>query len=95
MSLPDPDELVQLKSQRTIGTDDGNNVEKWTLIVWSISSPHARRRARQWTRRNVPTAKNILSPDVEGTEQSTLQQFFNEGFDAEFREVELVVVRSF
>jgi len=93
MELPEPDNLVELVSQQTLDTNDNQKVERLTLNVWAINDIRRRQRARQWTRRNAPTAVNFLQPDVESTEQSELGNFITNALDAEFGEVEIVVVR--
>lgn len=91
-NLPDEDELVQLISQQTIGSDDGQRIERLTYKVWGVNDRNRKRRARRRTRANAPTAINFLRPTT-NTEQSTLRDFFDNSLDAEFGEVEVVVVK--
>lgn len=90
--LPDKGDLVQLVSQQTIEIDDGQKIERLTYKVWGINNRIRKRRARRWTRANTPSAINFLRPTTE-TEQSTLRDFFDNSIDAEFAQVEVVVVK--
>jgi len=91
-NLPDEDELVQLVSQQTIDVDDSQKIERLTYKVWGVNNRVRKRRARRWTRANSPTAINFLRPTTE-TEQSTFRDFFDNSIDAEFGQVEVVVVK--
>lgn len=93
MELPDEGDLVQLISQQTIDRTEEQKVERLTLKVWGINDIRRRQRARQWTRRNAPTAINFLRPNVKDTEQSEIDTFFNNAIDADYGNVEIVVVR--
>lgn len=92
MGLVDTDEIVRLKSQQTIDSN-GNTVEKWKLEVYAANQIRAKRRARVWVRKEVPTARNYLDPDVD-TEQSTLKDFFTDTLSLEYYNIEILVVRT-
>lgn len=92
MRIVNADEIVKLKSQHTIGSN-GNTAEKWKLEVYAANQVRAKRRARVWVRKEVPTARNYLDPDVD-TEQSTLEDFFTDTLTLEYYDIEILVIRT-
>lgn len=92
VDIPEPDELVKLVSQRTIAFEDGQKIEEFVLDVYSVNPVAAKTRARRWVRTEAPFAVNILNPELEDTEQSTLRDFFTNSINLKYRRVEVKAV---
>lgn len=93
--IPDPDQLIKIKSIQTVGSREDETIEKWKIEVYSVNDIAAKQRARGYIRRKVPNSMNILNPEITGreTEQSTLVDFFTNSIDLEFRTVEMTIVK--
>lgn len=72
------------------------NVDKFRISVKAASKQVAKARARTFLRSEIPTAKNVLDPEVRSrgeTEQSSMRQFFPESLKQKDYKVDLLVVR--
>lgn len=84
----------EFKSQRSIGSREGYNLQQWIYEVDAVNEIIARNRVRSYVRRNNPRVKNILEPridSVENTEQGTIRQFFPDTFDLSRYQITVVV----
>lgn len=73
----------------------GRDILDVTVSVPAVNNIVARQRARTFIRRKYPTAKNILSPDIDSSEtkQTTFNELFPESLHREDFRVDVVVVQ--
>lgn len=86
--------MTKIVRQTTLDPEQG--VDKFTVKTKAPTRLAAKQRARQYMRRQVPTAKNVFTPRVssrEEAEQSNLRDFFPKTWHSEEFMVEITVVR--
>lgn len=87
----DDEDVPDIVSIQSVGENDLNI----TIRILAANNFVAKQRARLFIRRNYPSARNILSPNISGSEpvQTTFNDLFPETFNREQYEVSLVVKR--
>lgn len=89
-------EKPELIRQETLDTSPESTVENLVFRVYAANRTRARVIARGYIRKNYPTIKNILSPEVlssEKAKQSTIRNFFPDTFQLNEYEVGVVIVK--
>lgn len=88
-------EKPQLIRQETAEVD-GQHVDRLVYRVYAANETRARILARGYARKNNPTIKNIIEPEiisVEDTKQSMIRDFFPDTFNMNEYEIGILAVR--
>ena len=86
--------MPEIISQQTV-TTNGEKVEKFVVEVDAVNKFAARQRARGYMRRNFPSIKNVMTPELKSsnTKQSTFNDLMPDMIKAETHKIEVTTVR--